>query len=160
MASSNPRDYLDCPPAGLIRRLAATVYDFLILAAIWLLVGFVFMAVVLGGQPAEDPTILRVGLFPLLVLATIGFYSWFWMHGGQTLGMRAWNIKVVHARLDGTPLTFTQCFMRCFMGFFSWAIFGIGYLWIFADPSRDTWHDRFSGTRTMVVPKNWGTLKN
>lgn len=143
----------NCEPAGLFRRLAAAVYDFLILAAIWLLMGFFFLAVVLGGKPAEDPTILQVGLFPLLVLATLGFYSWFWMHGGQTLGMRAWKLKVVHARLDGTPISFAQCLLRCLMGIFSWGVFGLGYLWVLTDPSRDTWHDRVSGTRTLVIPK-------
>ncbi len=143
-----------CPPAGLFRRLAAAVYDFLILVAIWILVGFVFMAVVLGGKPAETSLPLQAGLFPLLVLATLGFYSWFWMHGGQTLGMRAWKLKVVHARMDGTPITFTQCILRCITGVFSWGVFGVGYLWVFADPSRDTWHDRVSGTRTLVIPKD------
>lgn len=111
------------------------------------------MATVLGGKPAENAFILQAGLFPLLVAATLGFYSWFWMHGGQTLGMRAWNIKVVHARLDGSPIAFAQCLMRCFMGIFSWAIFGIGYFWLYTDPSKDTWHDRFSGTRTVIIPK-------
>lgn len=142
-----------CESAGLFRRLAAAVYDFLILVAIWLMMGFLFMATVLGGKPAENPLILQVGLFPLLVLATLGFYSWFWMHGGQTLGMRAWKLKVVHARMDGSPITFTQCMLRCVMGVFSWGIFGLGFLWVYADPSRDTWHDRISGTRTLVIPK-------
>lgn len=152
-ANATSLSLANCEPAGLFRRLAAAVYDFLILAAIWLLVGFFFLAVVLGGKPAEDPTILQVGLFPLLVLATLGFYSWFWTHGGQTLGMRAWKLKVVHARLDGTPISLTQCLLRCLMGIFSWGIFGLGYLWVLTDPSRDTWHDRISGTRTLIIPK-------
>lgn len=143
-----------CESAGLFRRLAAAVYDFLILVALWILVGFVFIGVVLGGKPPENALQLQLGLFPLLVLATLGFYSWFWTHGGQTLGMRAWKLKVVHARMDGTPITFTQCILRCLTGLFSWGVFGLGYLWVYADPSRDTWHDRVSGTRTLVIPKS------
>lgn len=112
------------------------------------------MATALGGKAPANAAILQIWLFPLLVLATLGFYSWFWTHGGQTLGMRAWKLKVVHARLDGSPITLTQCLLRCLTGIFSWGAFGLGYLWVYVDPSRDTWHDIMSGTRTLIIPKD------
>jgi uncharacterized RDD family membrane protein YckC len=35
----------------------------------------------------------------------------------------------------------------------SLAALGLGYFWIWIDRERLAWHDRWSGTRVVVVPK-------
>lgn len=141
----------DLPSAGALRRIAALVYDLLIIIAIHFLVSALYLAIVLRGNAPEHAPQLQATLFPLLLLATFGFYAWFWTHGGQTLGMRAWKLKVVDARLAGHRITIVQCLLRFVTGLLS---FGACYLVIYADPSRDALHDRMSGTRTLVIPKS------
>ncbi len=127
------------------------LYDMLILWALWIAIGFVH-ALLLGIESTNDAHMLQWTLFPALVLGTFAFYSWFWTHGGQTLGMRAWRLKVLHNRLDGTPPNIVQCLSRCLSALLSISTFGLGYFWVLIDPNKDTWHDRLSGTRTLVVP--------
>lgn len=145
--------YLDFPSASLFKRLASMVYDLLILAALWLLVGFAFLAIRGADIAQREPAALQTELFPLLLLGTFAFYSWFWMHGGQTLGMRAWRLQVVDAHLDGRPVNLVQCLSRFLIALISLSAFGLGYLWVLISPSGDSWHDSFSGTRTLVLPK-------
>ena len=148
----SPTDYSQYPSANLWRRLMSIVYDQLILWAIWIATGFVH-ALIFGVDTPENPQNLQRTLFPMLLGSTFLFYYWFWTHGGQTLGMRAWRLKVIDARLDGTPPHFLRCVLRFVGAFFSVSVFGLGYIWVLFDPNRDTWHDRISNTRTLVIPK-------
>ncbi|MCG8669427.1 MAG: RDD family protein [Pseudomonadales bacterium] len=149
---STPVNYSECPSAPLWRRLGSIVYDQLVLWAIWIATGFMHAAI-FGIESTKNADQLTHTLFPMLLGATFLFYYWFWTHGGQTLGMRAWRLKVIDGRLDGTPPHFVKCLLRFMGAFFSISAFGLGYVWVLFDPNKDTWHDRISGTRTLVVPK-------
>lgn len=149
---ANTPSYVEYPSAGLLRRFASIVYDMLILWAIWIGIGFA-NAAIFGIESTNSPRHLQTVLFPALLLGTFVFYSWFWTHGGQTLGMRAWRLKVVHARLDGSTPNALQCASRLASALVSILAFGMGYLWVLIDPNSDTWHDRLSNTRTLVIPK-------
>ena len=144
---------LEHPSAGLLRRSAAMVYDLMILIAIWMAIGFVHAAIVgpesiTGGGPS-----LQLTLFPLLLSGTFMFYYWFWTHGGQTLGMRAWRLKVVDSNLDGRPLSFSSCVVRFSSAILSLLCLGLGYITVLFNPEKNTWHDNLSNTRTLVMPK-------
>ena len=146
-------NYLEYPSAGPLRRLMALVYDSLILIALWLLVGFIHAAIV-GVDNLQDPGQLQLTLFPALFGVTFLFYYWFWSHGGQTLGMRAWRIQVVDASLDGRAVNLVQSLSRFLAAVLSWGCFGLGYLWVLISPSGDSWHDSLSNTRTLLLPKD------
>jgi uncharacterized RDD family membrane protein YckC len=88
----------------------------------------------------------------IYLLLAFGFFGWFWTHGGQTLGMRAWKIRVVD--LNNNPLTWTQAGMRFLWSLASWMTFGLGYIWAFFDPDKLTLHDRMSKTRLVRVANN------
>ncbi len=83
-------DSLQYQPAGLLRLLGAVAYDLLL----WLAVLFLATALIL---PISGGDALRAGN-PLytsyLFMVSFFFYAWFWVHGGQTLGMRAWRLHV------------------------------------------------------------------
>ena len=145
--------YLEFPSAGLFKRLASMVYDLLILVALWIVIGFVFLAVRGVDFGKTHPHELQTELFPLLLLGTFAFYAWFWTHGGQTLGMRAWRLRVVNAHMDGRPVNLVQCLSRFLVALLSFFCLGLGYLWVLVSPSGDTWHDMLSGTRTLVLTK-------
>jgi len=83
--------------------------------------------------------------FPLyLLLVSFFFYAWFWTHGGQTLGLRAWKIKVL--TLDMKPISWKQALLRFMVAIVSWGFFGLGFLWILIDKNQRSWHDHLSQT--------------
>lgn len=91
-------------------------------------------------------------LFQLLLFGTAGgFFVWFWTHGGQTLGMRSWQLRV--ERQSGQPLSYRDALIRFVVGIVSIAAAGLGLLWILVDPDKLAWHDRAAGTRVVVLPK-------
>ena len=141
------------PAAGLFRRLAALFYDSLLLLALWFATSALLLAASGGqlsmpGRPLWLLWLLRASLLAVTFL----FWAGFWTHGGQTLGMRAWRLRLVSD--DGGPITWPQAARRCLAASLSLAALGLGYLWILIDPQRRAWHDRLSGTRVVVLPKN------
>lgn len=145
--------------ANLFRRLAAMVYDSLLLLGLSFAYGGIF-AVWIPNWLSDQPTPLGelpygdVGMFffQLGWLALIvGFFTYFWHRGGQTLGMRAWRLRI--QRPDGGRLSYAQCLIRCGLAFLSMAAVGLGYLWCLVDRDRQTAHDRLSGTETVTLPK-------
>ena len=78
--------------------MAAIVYDLFLLTAVL----FVATAIAL---PLNAGAAFTSGqyLYPVYLLAvSFLFFGWFWTHGGQTLGMRAWKIIVLN-RLGLSP---------------------------------------------------------
>ncbi|MCU0735663.1 MAG: RDD family protein [Methylotetracoccus sp.] len=134
--------------AGLFRRLAALVYDSLLLFAIL----FVATACVLpltGGQ-ALPP---RQWLYSAYLAGiTVVFVGWCWTHGGQTLGMRAWDLRV--CAQDGGNLNWRRSALRMIAACLSLGALGLGYLWVLIDPRGLAWHDRLSGTRVIRIERS------
>jgi len=158
------------PPAGLWRRLAANLYDALLLVAIWMCGGLV--VVLLRGE-AVPPLTWWFEAY-LLALA-FGYFGWSWVRGGQTAGMRAWRIRVL--RVDGSPLDWGPAAIRFVAGsvvvaalaFGAWAVRGAGpgtaigavvlmlgsvaIGWMFVDHLRRTWFDLAAGTVVVMAPR-------
>lgn len=153
-AVPDPIDLQQAIVPSLPRRLAAIGYDCLLLIALDVLVSalVVLPAGMLFGvqEPARDPTVKWL-LQLLTALISIGFFVGFWLHGGQTLGMRAWRIRVVGS--DGYPLTPQAALLRALTALLSWAAFGLGFLWALVDAEQLAWHDRFSHTRLVLLKK-------
>lgn len=133
----------------LWRRLVAATYDILLMAGIWL--AAIFLAWLLAhafGEGVLPPGFVRAYLFTL----TFGFFGWFWTHGGQTLGMRAWRLEV--RRSDGSALNWSVSMLRFAVAILSWSAGGLGMLWCLLDARSRSWHDIASGTEVIVLPKN------
>jgi uncharacterized RDD family membrane protein YckC len=130
--------------AGVGRRLAALIYDSLLLSAILFIASF--PPVLINGGPMRDGTPLagvKNAFYFLYLLALIFlFYGWFWTRRGQTLGMAAWRIRVLSR--DGSLPDWKQVLIRL-----STALFGLANLWVWFDPNRLGWHEYLSGTRTI-----------
>jgi len=133
---------------GLLRRLAAIVYDLLLLIAVL----FFATAVLLpfNNGVAFSPEQIFYPLYLLLI--SFIFYAWFWTHGGQTLGLRAWKIAVL--TLEQKPITWQQAALRFSGAILSWAAFGLGFWWILFDKNRYGWHDYLSKTAVFFHPQN------
>jgi len=137
----NPKIYLQCPPAGLLKQLLAMLYDsFLILAIL-----FIATAILLPFSHGQAISGFFYNLY-LLMMVFI-FYSWFWNKGGQTLGMKVWKIRIINE--FGFNPSWAECFLRLGFAILSMACFGLGYWWRLFTPY--TWHDRLSHTRIIDV---------
>ena len=127
-------------PVGLPRRLAAAAYDAFLLFAVL----FVATAILLpftGGQAVAPENAMY-----LLYLLAVSFlyFGWFWTHGGQTLGMRAWHIRV--GAVHGGTVPWRLAALRFLAALLSWGACGVGFLWAALDAERRSWHDRLSRT--------------
>ena len=128
-------------------------YDSLLLIALWLLLTALLVAMSGGRLTDPDrPLWLLYTLRASLLLVTMMFFVGFWANGGQTLGMRAWHLKVISA--SGSPVTWKQALWRFAAAIPSVGIFGLGLFWLLRDKERCALHDRLSGTRLILLTKN------
>jgi len=146
-ANPEPAAALTAPP-GHLRRLMAVVYDVFLLTAV-LLVAFFPVPLIPAEWRASLP--VRLGLQCHLLAVTGFFFVRPWSRGGQTLGMRAWRLRLVAD--GGAPVGTARALLRFAVAFASAAAFGLGFFWIFLDPGRRTWHDIAAATRIVTVPK-------
>lgn len=141
-------DTATLPHCGLLRRLAAILYDGLLLLALLFIASAIHLAIS-GGEEARTGSDIIRSLF--MVLIAFAFFAWFWLHGGQTLGMRAWRIRLQNR--GGGPITPWQALLRFLVAILSWLFLGLGFLWSLFDKEKLTWHDRYSMSELVVIPK-------
>lgn len=135
------------PAPGLARRLGAAVYDALLLLAVLFFATLVVLPLN-GGRAFESANFLYSSY---LVAVSYAYFAWFWTHGGQTLGMRAWRLRL---RTDsGERITWTRSLARFSAATLSWLAAGAGFLWSLYDAERRTWHDRLSHTSLIIEPR-------
>ncbi|MGB5210951.1 MAG: RDD family protein [Gammaproteobacteria bacterium] len=132
-----------------MRRLAALVYDSLVVIALLMLTGFAAIALTAGDAvPAGTPWFQA-----LLLGVTAAFFCSFWITGGQTLGMRAWRLRLIKDDGQGSPVTLVPALIRFFAAWLSLLPLGLGFFWIVVDRRHLAWHDRISGTRVVNLPR-------
>ena len=139
-------------PASFSRRLGAIFYDAMLYGITVLLVGSIISSVtghLLGRELIEGGTLFSRLLFIIQIGLLFLLFGWSWTHGGQTIGMRAWKIRVVTN--DGYQLNWQQAFFRFVSAFFSLLAVGVGFLIALFDTENLGWHDRFSRTRLVRV---------
>lgn len=113
--------YQQSPKAGFLRRMGAYFYDVFMVAALLMLATVLAIIIVavsnqLGLVNLSTHTdiadyLANSAVFAAyLALVIITFYGYFWCHGGQTLGMKAWRLRL--QKRDGSNITFTQALIR------------------------------------------------
>lgn len=134
------------PLASLRRRFASLAYEALLLAGV-ILVAFLLPQMILGmtlGLLTPGPWLIAH-----LVFVVAGYFLWQWRHGGQTLAMKTWRLRLVS--LDGTPPSLRQLILRQLLCWPSVLFYGAGLIWALFDRERQFLHDRLAGTRIIVV---------
>lgn len=114
-------------------RLAAIVYDGMLILALLFLVGTVLtvigtlLTMQTGTESAQARSLpvwyQNIVMTPSFILTLVGFYGLFWRRGGQTLGMQTWRLKTVND--SGHLLTWGQSFKRIMAASLMPLIFGI-----------------------------------
>ena len=134
------------PRPGLIKRLLVACYDLLLLFGVILVASVPFLLI-----PAAIETTMVVRVIKLLYLVGVVFcfYAWFWTHGGQTLGMRVWNLYLVNAQ--GKFIDWPRAALRFALSLVSVGALGLGFTWILLHRQRRTWHDIGSGTHIVQI---------
>ncbi len=132
-------------------RLLAMVYDLLPLAALWMATSAV-MLLLRGGVRVTPGSAAAMVEFVLLLAVTFAYLGLSWRRGGQTLGMRAWRLRLVN--VDGSsPVPWRALVLRYLVAMVSLAAVGLGFVWSLFEPNRRTWHDLASGTVLVRMPK-------
>lgn len=136
-------------PAGLLRRLAAALYDGLLLIALW----FAASAIVLALRQGVAVPAGTLWFEAYLLAIAYFFFGWFWTHGGQTLGMRAWRLKL--RPVEHGELSWLRALRRYLAAWLSW-LSVLGIMWSLFDAERRAWQDILSDTEVVVLPKSPG----
>ena len=135
---SAPAAPLRAPALG--RRLASGVYDLLLLCALVLIATFPYLAVF-----GDSTSGWRRHVLQFWVLGVTGaYFAWFWTHGGQTLPMKTWRLKIV--RGDGSPVSLPRALHRYLLAALGFFALGLGFLYALVDRDRQFLHDRLAGT--------------
>ena len=119
-----------------VKRLAATIYDFFLLLGVWFGCGSIALWL-------NDGEILHPAIGAFIVLASAwGFYSFFWIKGGRTLGMAAWNIKICSSTEKSINLI--QTTKRFIINIFIVFTLGLPLLQIYFSKDKKALNDRLS----------------
>ena len=119
-------------------------YESLLLLGV-LSVGFMVPQVVLG----MGFNLLLPGwvLLANVFIVTGCYFIWYWHHGGQTLAMQTWNIRI--STPCGEPPGLVRLACRYALCWPSLIYFGVGIVWALFDRDRQFLHDRIAGTRLI-----------
>jgi len=138
----------DTPSPGLLRRLGAMAYDALQLLALLMLLSYPYVWLT-GG---DNPGLMMKTAYQIYLLAIcFFFYAGFWVRGGQTLGLRTWRLKVVRNGIGAVGWALAM--KRFGLAWIPLLTLGLGFLWILFDRDKLAWHDRWSGTKLISLPK-------
>lgn len=154
---------------GYWRRLAAFVYEGVLLFGVVMTVGLLYAGLTQQRHALQGTTGLQIFLFVVLG----AYFVWFWTHGGQTVATKTWRIRVV--TIDGRALGPARALARFVLswlwflpsllvvqlaglkGMFpiSAALLGgvLGYAALaLTNPRRQYWHDLACGTMLVDWP--------
>lgn len=139
---------LDHPAAPLGRRLGAALYDTLIVIA--LIMTASFLALIPNGGKAVPPQTFWFQFYLLMWL--LAYFGYSWNVGGQTVGMRAWQLRLVDAQ--GGRLSWTRSAVRMSAATVATLAAGAQFWWCLFDPERQSLADRLVNTRMVWVRKS------
>ena len=148
------------PRAGFRRRFGAWVYDFLLAAAVYMVMGAVGFGIFgiffnqgwIDNQGYQHAIELQQAsfLYSLLIYTwnivwVCFFFVYFWSRSGQTLGMRAWRLKVQNQ--DGSLITKKTATKRLLP-----TLLGLGNLTVIFDRKHKlSLQDRLTDTEVVVL---------
>jgi uncharacterized RDD family membrane protein YckC len=121
------------PSEGLVapslwRRLAAFVYEGVLLFGVLMISGYLFSSL----TQQRNAMVGRHGLQAFLFVVLGIYFTWFWSHGGQTVAMKAWHIRLLDRR--GQPVTQARALARYLL---SWLWFLPALLALYVSGTRD-----------------------
>ena len=137
VAVSDLPSALDVMPPVLVPRVG-----------VWLRVLATFLDLMLVGLVMT--VLIRKPQWFLLAWAAYHLAMWSWK--GTTVGGIILGLRIV--RLDGGAINLPVAAVRLLGGFFSAAVFFLGFFWAGWTQERQSWHDKIAGTVVVRYPKS------
>ncbi len=162
--------------AGPTRQLLALFYDVWLLAAVFMAASALTLPFTQGEPVKPGNPFMTTYIF----IIWYGFYAWFWTHGGQTLGMRSWKIKLISETNE--PIGLWHALLRFMSGIPAWlfiaagsyfslvdqahikhplldalsklpasVVLGVGVLLLISGHMKNSWRNQFSSTRVVFT---------
>lgn len=145
------------------------VYEAMLLFGVLFISGWLFSTLL----QQRHALYLRHSLQEWLFLVLGLYFIWFWTHGGQTLAMKTWHIRIVTTK--GTELNIKRAICRFILAW-CWVVPGLALTWMlgaknwmlifipavniviwaltaYLDPKRQFLHDRIAGTCIVSTDK-------
>lgn len=154
-------NYSDFPRAGFRRRMACWVYDFLTSVAVYMVAGLVSFCIFMLCNNlglidmGEHEHLIEVQqnsiVFSTLIYSWnffwVGFFFvWFWNRSGQTIGMKAWRLRVQN--VDGSLISKKTGLKRLLP-----TLVGLGNLAVIFDrENKLSLQDKVTNTEVVVLP--------
>ena len=135
------------PSASLRTRLAAMVYELLLLVAVVFIASFLFIRLSGDAQSGWKHAVFQIFLLGIV----FAYFSTFWLRSGQTLAMKTWRIKLVDR--EGRLISLSRAALRFALAFIGLSLFGVSILWAWFDRDRQFLHDRLAKTRLIYFIK-------
>ena len=171
--TSRPGEPAEAAPAlplripSIKRRLAAFVYEGVVLFGVVFVAGYLFAALTQQRHALVGQTGLQTVLFVVLAI----YFAWFWSRGGQTVAMKAWHLRLVSAA--GQPVSQLRALLRYVLAYL-WFLPALLTAWLaqlkngwqvallmfvgvtvyaataLLHPRRQLWHDALCGTELVT----------
>lgn len=155
------------PLASRLRRVGAMLYEGVLLFGVLFVADYLFDTL----TQSRHALMLRHARQAWLFLILAIYFVWFWTHGGQTLAMKTWHVRLVNR--DGSPVTVGRALVRFLLVWLPILVGGLGamrlplglaapllavcaslpYLWSLVDREGQFLHDRLLGTRLVMGRK-------
>lgn len=157
----------DLQAPALRRRLAAFLYEGVLLFGVLMIAGYLYSSLTQQRHALHGKAGLQAFLFVVLGI----YFTWFWSHGGQTVAMKAWHVRLVDAA--GRPVTQARALARYVLSWL-WFLPALLAIWLadlhgggvifgmllagvlgfaclsFLRADRQFWHDAVCGTRLVT----------
>lgn len=151
---------------GLARRLACFVYEGVLLFGVLMIAGYLYSSLTQQRHALQGQWGLRAFIFLVLGI----YFTWFWSHGGQTVAMKTWHIRLVSS--EGRPVSQARALLRYLLSWI-WFVPALAAVWLSGlkgglplttiliagvlgyallsrlHPQRQFWHDVVCGTRLV-----------
>lgn len=153
-------DFTSFPRAGFFRRIASWVYDCLVAIAVYMVAGafgfllfaiFAYVGMIdMNGYDhlieVQQSSLLYSSLIYTWNLAWVGwFFIFFWSKGGQTIGMKAWRLRVQNN--NGTLLSRKTACKRLLA-----TLLGLGNFWLLFDrKNKLSLQDKVTNTEVVIL---------
>lgn len=115
------------------RRLAAFVYEGLLVFGVLVISGYLYSSLTQQRHALQGLHGLQIFEFAVLGL----YFCWFWCHGGQTVAMKTWHIRLVNAH--GAAVSARQALMR----------YVLCWVWFLPALAVLAWSGRLDGLQTV-----------
>lgn len=129
--------------------IAAFIYDAVILSALSMILSAIFLTML--GEGFYQQSWSR-GLFQFSWISLIwSYYGFSWLHGGQTIGMKAWRLRLY--RRNGLPMTAMDVFTRLSAATLNAFLLNLGWLGYLGKQNQSL-TDRLSASYIERIQEN------